>query len=372
MRFTHSHLQVERLFLLLLCCLTLFLAGCGSQKEQQEASQIYTLTDQLGREVTLPEHPQRIVVLQHHSLDILVQLGAKDKIVGVMKNWDNLLDASFARVMPGIEDLPMPGTLKNASVEEIAQLKPDVVIVSNQMPQETIGQLEKLGIPVVGITLYTADKEQASTMSPDLKDPEEAYNDGLRQAVTILARIAGNPARGEELLSYIDKNRQIVTDHLAEIPEAQRVRVFMANENNYTYGTGKYVGLAMKRAGAKNVAETLKGYVQVTPEQVASWNPDVIFVQSRYAPILEQIKTSPAWREINAVKNRRLYMAPDYAKPWGNPTPESMALGEIWLAKTLYPDHFKDVDMDKLVNDYYETFYGVPYSGQDGSAGEGR
>ena len=117
----------------------------------------------------------------------------------------------------------------------------------------------------------------------------------------------------------------------------------------------------MKRAGAKNVAETLKGYVQVTPEQVAAWNPDVIFVQSRYAPILEQIKTSSAWREINAVKNGRLYMAPDYAKPWGNPTPESMALGEIWLAKTLYPDHFQDVDMDALVNDYYKTFYGVPY-----------
>lgn len=54
-------------------------------------------------------------------------------------------------------------------------------------------------------------------------------------------------------------------------------------------------------------------------------------------------------------------MAPDYAKPWGNPTPESMALGEIWLAKTLYPDHFQDVDMDALVNDYYKTFYGVPY-----------
>lgn len=355
-------LQLQRFCLLFFCILALVLSGCGETAQPaQEAQQTYTLTDQLGREVTLPENPQRIVVLQHHSLDILVQLGAKDKVVGVMKNWDNLLDKSFAHVMPGIADLPMPGTLKDASVEEIAQLKPDVVIVSNQMPRETIDKLEKLGIPVVGITLYTADKEQASTLSPDLKDPEEAYNDGLRRAVTILARIAGNPDRGEQLLAYIQKNRRIVSNHLAEIPEDQRVRVFMANENNYTYGTGKYVGLAMKRAGAKNVAETLKGYVQVTPEQVAAWNPDVIFVQSRYAPILEQIKTSPAWREINAVKNGRLYMAPDYAKPWGNPTPESMALGEIWLAKTLYPDHFQDVDMDALVNDYYKTFYGVPY-----------
>ena len=140
--------QIQRFCLLFFCCLALILSGCGDTvKPAQETAQTYTLTDQLGREVTLPENPQRIVVLQHHSLDILVQLGAKDKVVGVMKNWDNLLDKSFDHVMPGIENLPMPGTLKDASVEEIAQLKPDVVIVSNQMPRETIDKLEKLGIP---------------------------------------------------------------------------------------------------------------------------------------------------------------------------------------------------------------------------------
>ncbi len=46
-----------------------------------------TVTDQLGREVTLPDHITRAVVLQHQTLNLLVQLNAADEIVGVMSSW---------------------------------------------------------------------------------------------------------------------------------------------------------------------------------------------------------------------------------------------------------------------------------------------
>ena len=51
-------------------------------------------------------------------------------------------------------------------------------------------------------------------------------------------------------------------------------------------------------------------------------------------------------------------------KPWGHPCPESMALGELWMAKKLYPERFKDIDMNKAVQEFYTTFYGVPYKGK--------
>jgi iron complex transport system substrate-binding protein len=360
-------MHTTRTFMLLsvFFSIVLLMSGCSSNTAEKTSSaktQTYTITDQMGRTVTLPEKINRIVCLQHHSLDILAELQAQDKVVGVMNDWDNLLDSSFAKILPGIENMPQPGSLKDASIEEIAALKPDVVIVSNQMPKETVDKLEAMGIPVVAITMYVADKEQASTIHPELTGPDEAYTEGLRQAIQILGKIAGKEQKADALWQYVMKNRQIVSDHLAAVPEEKRIRVYMANENMYTYGTGKYVGSAMARAGAKNVAEALHGYKQVTPEQVAAWNPDVIFVQSRYASILEQIKTSPAWSEINAVKSGRLYMAPDYTKPWGNPTPESIALGEVWLAKTLYPEAFQDIDMEALVEDFYHTFYGISYT----------
>ena len=41
--------------------------------------------------------------------------------------------------------------------------------------------------------------------------------------------------------------------------------------------------------------------------------------------------------------------------------PEALALGEVWLAKALYPQRFQDVDLDKMVNDYYQKFYRTSY-----------
>ncbi|MDA5180165.1 hypothetical protein PG930_22745, partial [Klebsiella pneumoniae] len=46
-----------------------------------------TVTDQLGRQVTLPDHVTRVVVLQHQTLNLLVQLHAAEDIVGVLSSW---------------------------------------------------------------------------------------------------------------------------------------------------------------------------------------------------------------------------------------------------------------------------------------------
>ena len=326
------------------------------------ASAAYTITDQLGRSVTLPDKVERIVCLQHHSLNILLELGVRDSIVGVMSGWEGLLGSYIANVFPAVRTLPAPGTLKDVNIEALAALRPDVLIVSNQMPEATVNQVQKLGIPVVVVTLYVADKEQASTVHPSLVNPDEAYTEGLKWAVETLGRIAGRPERAKQLWDTVVTNRRIVSAHLAAVPEEKRIRTYMANENMNTYGTGKYVGVAMEKAGAKNVAETIKGYKQVTVEQVVAWNPEVIFVQSRYASLLDEIASDPRWAGISAVKNKRLIMAPDYAKPWGNPTPESIALGELWLAKTLYPDAFREVNLDALVDEFYTTFYGITYA----------
>ena len=64
-----------------------------------------TLTDQLGREVTLPDHVTRVVVLQHQTLNLLVQLHAAEDIVGVLSSWQKQLGPQFARFMPEIGQL---------------------------------------------------------------------------------------------------------------------------------------------------------------------------------------------------------------------------------------------------------------------------
>ena len=60
---------------------------------------------------------------------------------------------------------------------------------------------------------------------------------------------------------------------IADIPEDKRVAVYMANPDLSTYGHGKYTGLMMERAGARNVANEIAGFEQVTMEDVLKWKP---------------------------------------------------------------------------------------------------
>ncbi|WP_027184656.1 ABC transporter substrate-binding protein [Desulfovibrio inopinatus] len=322
-----------------------------------------TVMDQLGKKVALPDEVKRAVVLMHHALDIAIQLDAEGQIVGVLERWNKYLPDAV-NAFPALKDMPTPGDLKTINMESLLALHPDIVIVTHYAPEDMRSQIEAAGIPVVGVSLYRADFEQASRLNPKLKDPDKAYTEGMIEGVTLLGEVFGKQDNAVKLIETIKKNRAIVAGHLSNIPDDQKVSCYMANPELHTYGSGKYTGVIMDRAGGKNVAAELDGYQKVNMEDVLRWNPSVIFVQSRYKSIVPEMKSNPAWAQVDAVKNGKIYITPEYVKPWGHPTPESMALGEIWMAKKLYPKKFADVDLPALVNSYYETFYGIPYKGQ--------
>ena len=352
------------LSMVLVFILSMFIVtSCSSsnEKPQETNKETYTVTDQLGREVEVPKKVEKVVCLQHHTLDIMLEMGAGDKLVGVVENWESLLGSYIKEVYPKLESLPTPGGLESINIESVLALKPDVVFFAHQLPESYIKKLEEAGIPAIGISLYKADKEQASTINPNLVNPDEAYTVGVKEAISLIGKVIGKEDKATSLISTIEKNRELVKTNIESIPKDKKVKVYIANPDMYTYGTGKYVGCAIEKAGGYNVAQSLKGYKQAKIEEIIKWNPEVIFVQSRSKSVLDEIKNDPAWKDISAVKNNKLIVAPDYVKPWGHPCPESMALGEIWLAKTLYPENFKNVDLDKLVQEFYKNFYGIDY-----------
>ncbi|MCS2147445.1 ABC transporter substrate-binding protein [Scandinavium manionii] len=321
-----------------------------------------TVTDQLGRQVTLPDHVNRVVVLQHQTLNLLVQLNAQDNIVGVLRSWQKQLGPQFARFMPKITTLPMPGDLTQANIESLLALHPQVVFVANYAPTEMIQQIQNAGIPVVAISLREDAASEKNKMNPTMANEEQAYNDGLKQGIRLIGDVVERPKEAEALIDYTFSARANANAPVANIPEDKKVRVYMANPDLNTYGSGKYTGLMMEHAGALNVAAaTVKGARQVSLEQVLQWNPQVIFVQDRYPQVLKAIESDPQWQAIDAVKNHRVWLMPEYAKAWGYPMPEAMAIGELWMAKKLYPERYKNVDVDALAQDYYQHFYRVSW-----------
>ncbi|MGZ9720497.1 ABC transporter substrate-binding protein [Rhizobium miluonense] len=319
------------------------------------------VTDQIGRQVHIPDTVNRIVILQHQTLNIAVQLDAMDKVVGVLDEWKKQLGANYVRLAPQLPNLPMPGGLTKVNIEELLKLKPDVVFVTNYAPADMVKQIEDAGLPVVAISLLDVPPEEAVKLNPSVKDEPAAIDSGFATGVRLIADVLGRKDKGEEMIAVTKKTRKLVADRLADISEDKRVPVYMANPDLTTYGRGKYTGLMMERAGARNVANSISGFKQVTMEDVLKWDPAVIFVQERYPAVVGDIKKAASWQTIDAVKNGRIYLMPEYAKAWGYPMPEAMALGELWMARELYPERFKDIDMQKEADAYYKEFYRTDY-----------
>ena len=320
------------------------------------------ITDQLDRKVTIPDHIHRAVVLQHQTLNIAVQLDATKQIVGVLSNWKKQLGKNYVRLAPELENMAMPGDLNSVNIESLLALKPDVVFVTNYAPPEMIKQISDVNIPVVAISLRTGEAGEKGKLNPTLTDEDKAYNDGLKQGIELIAEVFEKKQQGDELVKAAFANRKLLADRLGDVPADKRVRTYMANPDLGTYGSGKYTGLMMEHAGAYNVAAaTIKGFKQVSLENVLEWNPAVILVQDRYPDVVPKILNDQGWAIIQAVKDKKVLLMPEYAKAWGYPMPEALALGEVWLAKALYPQRFQDVNLDKMVNDYYQKFYRTSY-----------
>lgn len=324
------------------------------------------VTDQLGRQVTLPDRVDRVVVLQHQTLNLLVQLDATERMVGILSNWKQQLGDGYARLVPRLNTLPTLGDLTHVNLEKLVALHPQVVFVTNYAPQAMIDQIQDLGIAVIAISLRTDSGKQQAQLNPQLENEEQAYNDGLAQGIRLIGEVVNQQKQADALVAATFKQRQQVADRLKNLPEKERIRVYMANPDLTTYGSGKYTGLMMAHAGAINVAaSTVKGYKQVSMEQILAWNPQVIFVQDRYPKVIDEINQQPAWQAVDAVKNHRVYLMPEYAKAWGYPMPEAMALGELWMAKKLYPARFADIDMQQQADSWYQRFYRTHYQGSN-------
>lgn len=323
------------------------------------------VTDQLDRQVIVPDRVDRVVVLQHQTLNLLVQLNATSKIVGVLANWKQQLGDSYARLAPELLTTPALGDLTHVDLESLVALHPQVVFVTNYAPKEMIDQITHAGIAVVAVSLREDQPGEAGKMNPQMNNEEVAYNEGLKQGIRLIGEVVNRQKQASELIDYTFAQRKMVSARLQSVTQQQRVRVYMANPDLTTYGSGKYTGLMMSHAGALNVAEsTVKGFKQVSMEQVIAWNPQVIFVQDRYPQVVTDIEHDPKWQVIDAVKNHRVYLMPEYAKAWGYPMPEALAIGELWMAKKLYPQKFSDIDMQKQADAYYQRFYRTPYVAQ--------
>jgi len=108
-----------------------------------EESQTIFLTDEDGRNVTVPLNPERIVCLSPGAAEVLCALGAQDRIVAITG------DCNKPASLKTAESVGESG--READIERILEIRPDLVIAKTGalFPESDEKKLTDYGIPVL-------------------------------------------------------------------------------------------------------------------------------------------------------------------------------------------------------------------------------
>jgi len=274
-----------------------------------------TVTDGLGREVTLNGLPERIVSLAPSNTEILFAVGAGDQVVGR----DQLSD--FPEAAKSVTDIG--STFDALNTELIVSLNPDLVLAAEINTPEQVKQLEDLGLTVYYI-----------------KNPltlEEMYG-----SLELIAQMTGHKDETATLIESLKARVAAVDEKIA--PISSRPGVFYELDATdpskpWTAGKGTFITQLIDRAGGYNIASDLEGYPQMSLEQVVAADPAFIILgDARYGVSPESIAQRPGWENLSAVKNGQVLPFNDDLV--SRPGPRLVdALEE--LAKLLRPELFQ-------------------------------
>src|SRR5262245_33271235 len=306
-----------------------------------------SVTDSAGRRVEIPNKVSRVLAAGPPASILLYTL-APEKMIGWVRT-PSPAEKDF--LLESVRELPEYGRLTGrggtANLEVVIKFKPDLII--------DVGS-------VAGTYVSLANNVQEQTKIPYILLDGRLENSP--QVYRLLGELLGVKDRAEQLARYADETLNVLKARIATIPESDRPRVYYGRGvNGLETGLGGSINLeVLERVGAINVAATAGsgGLSKVSMEQVIAWNPDVILGLD---PLFyRSVATDPLWASIKAVRDKRIYLAPNLPYGWFDAPPGvNRLIGVRWLMSILYPRQFPESLRD-TTRDYYKLFYQVDLS----------
>lgn len=285
---------------------------------------------------------------------VLLACLAPAKLMG----WPMRLSAQAQRhLSPALAALPHLGRLTSGGrgstmpLEKLLALAPDLVLDAGVADATYLSGMEKVasqsGLPAALVQGALADSARQ-----------------LRQAGALL----GVAARAETLAAYADGVVALAQQVAASVPPGERPRVYYGRgPGGMETGLAGSINLeALDYASGQNVAAAAGrgGLTRVSMEQILAWDPQVVLTQD--ADFARHVLQDPLWRNVAAVRARRVHCAP--ALPFGwldGPPGINRLIGVRWLIAKLHPQHPALQALPPLAQDvahFYALFYGAQLS----------
>lgn len=268
------------------------------------------LTDDAGRNVTLPARVERVITLAPNLTEIVFAIGAGDRVVG---------NTSYCDYPAEARNVAKVGDTLHPSLERIIALRPQVVLVS------TASQLE----------VFT-QQLQSQNIAVFVTDPHDLA--GVFKSIEQIGRMLGQEQQAQALVQKLRERTNAVEK---AVKREQPVRVFyqVSNEPLYTAGRDAFVTDLMRRAGGVSVTGDVPGaWPKYSNESALAARPDAIILPTGGSMGAANTNPAEALRNSPAVQAGRVYKIND--DHLARPGPRAVD-GLEEMARALHPEAFK-------------------------------
>ena len=235
--------------------------------------------------------PARIISLTPSTTEILYGVGAFDRVVAV---------SDYCSYPPDADKLPRVGGWNNPNMEQIASLRPDLVVFSDAQAQFVKDKVEAAGIRTLAVPSQTL---------------EDAY-----RSIELVGRATGDEGAARRLLEQTRASVETVRLTTERLPKRRVLcvvdRVPGTLRDLYTAGGDSFIAQLIRVAGCEPVSPpTREGWGKMQKEAVVALDPDVVLdlMMGNPAGGLAE-DTLAVWRELptlRAVREGRVYPVRD-------------------------------------------------------------
>lgn len=359
--------------LLLAAVMALSLCACGTPAADDEGSLSpedtqpteVTVTDMIGREVTVtPGSYQKVVCVGAGALRMYCYVGDPGLLCGV-EDIDNTALEERPKMFDGVarpyviaygdlfSQLPSCGVggpnAQTAEAEKILSCDPDIVISEYEDVEKEDALQEQLGVPV--ITLRGGQNS--------------VFDEAFTQSMTLLGTIFNVQEKAETLNTFIVSQREEIESRTAGVAEEDKPAVYICGLGNW--GTTDHLMTAQDYvsfdvANVKNVVTGLEapGIQPIEEEKFVSLGQDMDIIIMDAAAVKNvrplYAEDSTMFDSCKAWQDGEVYLQMAYNAYYTNY--EIVLLNTWFIAKTVYPDLFADIDMTEKANEVTKAFLG--------------
>ena len=368
-----------------LLIVSMLIAACGgpseTKKDSSQMNKPIEITDVTGRTVTLKKPAERVVLQwsgaggPFFTISALMGKDTPKVIAGMdtsLQDYRADMWKHFTAEMPELAKIPVVGTVgdKTFNAEQVVALNPDVIFIpvdlKDQYESDAKAKMDAAGIQTIYID-YHVEKLESH-----------------QKSIEAIGKALGKEERAAEINKFYTERVTRVLDRVSKINKPKptvylEVGMNGPEEFGNSFSSNYSWGALATMAGADVITkDAIKKSSPINPEFVLEKNPDIIMIMGSYWPkkptsmrlgfeatedssqaLLKAFTTErQGWSELKAVENKQVYSAHH-----GLPREVFDAAVFEYLAKTFYPEEFKDVDPEATLKEFYDKFLPFSYSG---------